>query len=267
MEIQLVELRFQSPPHLDYAGVKRRAEAILGNELDAPSPKDPYVLFHKNYVAYAGGNVPPQTAILAVDKPIELNAYTEDIQQSWLCPDAGSLLEDSGHTLLVTEWMARMLEPLDRVQLFHGVLQAVVEETRPVVMVFKHSQQVIDPSRYLAATDQGFIHRPGVLNVRFFNISNSEGDMILDTRGLHEIGLHDLQCHFRELEPNEVSRVLFNTAIYILENGPVIESGHTVAGIDEYSKWVCQFEDSLLEPARELLDLNPGAPFAAGGRK
>ncbi len=89
----------------------------------------------------------------------------------------------------------------------------------------------------------------------------------MDTRGLEEIGLHDLQCHFRGLNPNEISRVLYNTGVYIFENGAVIESGQTVMGIEPDSRWKCQFEDSLLEPTRELLDINPGSPFAAGGRE
>jgi hypothetical protein len=88
----------------------------------------------------------------------------------------------------------------------------------------------------------------------------------MDTRGLTEIGLHDLQCHYRDLDPTQVARVLFNTALYIFEKGPVIESGQTIAGIDPNSKWRCQFESSLLEPKREVLDINPGAPYAAGKR-
>jgi hypothetical protein len=95
----------------------------------------------------------------------------------------------------------------------------------PDALVFRHSQQVIAPADYLAACDKDPILRPGSLNVRFFNISNSEGDMIMDTRGLAELGLHDLQCHFWELEPKSVAAVLFNTAAYIFEKGPVIEFG------------------------------------------
>jgi hypothetical protein len=63
-----------------------------------------------------------------------------------------------------------------------------------------------------------------------------------------------------------VGRVLYSTALYIFERGPVIESGQTVAGIEPGSKWRCQFEDSLLDPKREVLDLHPGQPYAAGKR-
>jgi hypothetical protein len=142
----------------------------------------------------------------------------------------------------------------------------MIEVTRPDALVFKHSQQVIEPADYLAACGEDPIFRPGSLNVRLFNISNSDGDMNMDTRGLVEIGLHDLQCHFRHLDPTEVARVLFNTAVYIFQKGPVIESGQTVAGIEPDSRWRCQFENSLLEPKREILDLNPGNPYAAGNR-
>jgi hypothetical protein len=124
----------------------------------------------------------------------------------------------------------------------------------------------VAPADYLAACSEDPIVRPGSINVRFFNISNSDGDMLMDTRGLTEIGLHDLQCHFRDLEPDDVSRVLYNTALYIFEKGPVIESGQTVAGSEPGSKWRCQFENSLLEPKRDVLDLNPGKPYAAGNR-
>jgi hypothetical protein len=64
-----------------------------------------------------------------------------------------------------------------------------------------------------------------------------------------------------------LSRVLYNIALYIFDKGPVIESGQTVAGIQPGSKWCCQFEDSMLDPKREVLDINPGKSFAAGERE
>jgi len=268
--MQIVELHFRRRPTCDYAAVKARAQEILESELDCPDPSaadKAFLIVHKNYpVKYTDGQVPAQTAILATDQPPMLEAYQQDIQQSWRCRRAEELLRACKETRLVTEMMARLLSQQDRVSLFHGVLRAMIEVTKPDALVFKHSQQVIEPADYLAACDQDPIMRPGSLNVRFFNISNSDGEMLMDTRGLAEVGLHDLQCHFRGLDPKEVARVLLNTAVYIFEQGPVIESGQTVAGVEPDSKWRCQFENSLLEPKRELLDLNPGKPYAAGGR-
>jgi hypothetical protein len=202
-----------------------------------------------------------------VNEPVDLEKYRPEVQQSWSCRQAEEILSGCQQARLVTEMMARLLPPGDRVRLFHGVLQALIELTVPDALVFKHSQQVITPADYLATcTDEPF-RRPGSLNVRFYNIADSQGEKVMDTRGLTEIGLHDLQCHYRGLNPTQVAQILFNTALYIFQNGAVIQSGETVAGIDPGSKWRCQFEEALLEPKREVLDLNPGAPHAAGNRE
>jgi hypothetical protein len=274
MSMQMVELHFSEPPRCDYAAIKARAQAILGEELDASDPgkaDKAFLLFHKNHpIEYREGAVPAQTVVLAANEMVDLAKYQGEIEQSWGFRDCAQVLQESRHTLLVTEMMARALPPGERVRLFHGVLQAVIEVTGPQALVFKHTQQVVQPQAYLDAVGEESkmrpITRPGALNVRFFRIADPEGDMLMDTRGLEETGLHDLQCHFRQLDPNEVSRVLYNTALYIFEKGPVIESGNTVAGIAPDSMWRCQFEDALLEPKREVLDLDPGQPFAAGNR-
>ena len=269
--IQIVELHYRRRPTCDYAAVNARAQEILESDLDSSDPREAdkaFLIVHKQHpVRYANGQaVPAQTAILATDQPLEIEAYQQEIQQSWRCRGAEELLRGCKEARLVAEVMSQALRPQIRVSLFHGVLRAMIDAAAPDALAFKHTQQVVAPADYSAACSEEPFFRPGSLNVRFFNISNSDGDMIMDTRGLEEIGLHDLQCHFRELDRNEVGRMLYNTAVYIFEKGPVIRSGQTVAGIEPGSKWRCQFEKSLLEPKREVLDLNPGKPYAAGKR-
>lgn len=268
--MQMVELHYRQPPACDYAAVKTRAQAILGSEVDSSDPREAgkaFLIFHKDFpVTFTDAKVPAQTAILTTDRVPQLEAYQADIQQSWRCPQAADLLRECTASRLVTEMMSRPLPPQDRVWIFHGVLRALIECTTPTALVFKHSQQVIEPADYLESCDEDPILRPGSLNVRFFNIANSDGEKLMDTRGMTEINLPDLQCHFRDLDPEKVGQVLFNTAVYLFEKGPVIESGQTVAGVESNSKWLCQYEDSLWEPQREVLDLNPGPPHAAGNR-
>jgi hypothetical protein len=269
--MQMAELHYLSPPPNTAAAIVERAEALVHSGIQLPESEagsNTHIFFHKNHsVQFKNGAVTPATAILATNKASDPAAYAEKIQQSWSCVDAGERIAASTTSWLVTEMMARGLEPAERIRLFHGVLQAMVELTKPHAIVFEHSQQIVAPDAYLESCSDDPIQRLGSLNVRFYNINSSAAaDMIMDTRGLDEIGLHDLQCHFRDLDPNAVSQVLFTTARYIFENGPVIKSGQTVVGADPDSKWLCQFEESLLEPTRELLDLDPGPPFAAGAR-
>ena len=80
----------------------------------------------------------------------------------------------------------------------------------------------------------------------------------MDTLGLSALGLTDLECHFRGLDSRAVSRVLYNTAIYLAERGPVIEDGHTVPGIHRDEKWKCRQTRSLRCPTESFSGLSRG---------
>ena len=90
--------------------------------------------------------------------------------------------------------------------------------------------------------------------------------MLMDTLGGAAFGVPDVQCHFLQLDPAAVSPYLFNAGVYLVQNGDVIEDGHTLPSIDGQSKWSCQHEDALVPPERLVLDVNPGAGLAAGNR-
>jgi hypothetical protein len=90
--------------------------------------------------------------------------------------------------------------------------------------------------------------------------------MLMDTLGLAALGLPDLQCHYRIMEPGDVGRTLYDLALYIYQQGDVIKNGHTVEGVPPGSKWRAQHEKALVEPDREVIDLDPGPPYAAGKR-
>ena len=177
------------------------------------------------------------------------------------------LVSDSAlhRTVFVSELMSSLLPYRERLALFQRVLGGVLEIVPTLAINWRPTQQLVDPLAYLKALDSGgsALFFAGAVNVRFFNIENSNGDMLMDTLGLAALGLPDLQCHFRQLEPAEVSAVLHNTALYVFENGDAIEDGHTIDGHTRWSKWRCQHELALVEPKREVIDLNPGKDLAA----
>ena len=107
------------------------------------------------------------------------------------------------------------------------------------------------------------------VNVRFFNIEGTE-DMLIDTVGMSTLFLPDLQYHFHGMDPNWVVNHAYNVASYILEHDNSIQDGETIDGVADGQmcreiQWKCQYEDALIQPPREVLDIHMGN-YASGGR-
>ena len=95
--------------------------------------------------------------------------------------------------------------------------------------------------------------------------------MLVDTLGLHMLGVADVQFHFHGLQPSLVVNHAYNIGMYQLDGGMPIKDGETVDGFDEAGnirheiRWTCQYEMSMIEPKRAVLDVEAGE-FAAGNR-
>ena len=107
------------------------------------------------------------------------------------------------------------------------------------------------------------------VNVRFFNIEGTD-DMVIDSLGMSTLYLPDVQYLFNDMDPNWVVNHAYSILSYIYDNNAPIKSGETIDGvsegrIDSNVRWKCQYEEALIQPAREVLDINMNE-YAAGGR-
>ena len=94
--------------------------------------------------------------------------------------------------------------------------------------------------------------------------------MIVDTVGMSTLFLPDLQYHFHGMDPNWVVNHAYNVASYILEHDNPIQDGETIDGVENGQmsrkiQWKCQYEDALIQPPREVLDVYMGE-YASGRR-
>lgn len=223
-------------------------------------------------VQFREGTIPAQLALLG---PVGPSAKrTDDIkkalQQSWAFPAAAQVYQACGHMQLLTNMMSSPLSHQARRKIIANGLLALLETTQVDLIYWAPTQQMLSPAEVVERySDPRELANPlhGFLNVRFFNISNSNGDMLMDTLGLNALGLTDFQVHYRGLEPDSVARFLYNLGAYAFEKGDVIDDGHTVDGVDKKTRWTCRRENSLLDPQRQVLDIDPGQPFAAGNRR
>ncbi len=225
-------------------------------------------------VPYDGGEVParldppgggaPASPLVTVVLPGtalgEGGKSLPDTSQTWDWPEADDALAGARASVLVTEMFAGPYGTRDRVAALVGVVVALSAATRPVAISWPTSQRVTDPA---APVSDGL---GGLVNVRLFAVSDDEDEMVMDTRGLAPFGLPDLQVHFRDLEPPRLAALLYATADYLLQAGDVIGDGNTISGLEGDEHWRCEHEDALVPPARTVLDIDPGDPYAAGRR-
>lgn len=255
----MVEFLLTEPRALDAQQFEAAVRRELGrSRLIGESPGA--MIAHEDFFhEYPDGKVAPMlTAVIA---PERAKPPMIDASQSWRFPTAASVAASAGSRCVVTELVGFIHPPGDRVRAFHVSLCAAIEQLQPVGLWSPHSQQVVDP---LEVAENPLA---AVVNVRMFRVDSEPGVIVMDTLGLHDLGLPDVQCHFRDLDPSAVARLLYNVANYLFDAGDVIDDGETIDGIEAPERWKCQHEMALVGPKRIVLDLDVGRRHAAGRRK
>lgn len=203
-----------------------------------------------------------------------LAAREPSLQQSWNWREAAHVVGHCRRAVLVADHVDDWRGYRERVTRFRRVLAAAIRELNPLAVHCPSSQQFLEPrSLAEALEEEGGEELFGFLNIRFYKFEGHDkgieaefDETVMDTLGLGALGLPDLQAHFKHLDPSLVAQLLYSTAQYVFSEGPVIESGHNLQGFAPDQKWICQLEESITDPVRLVVDLNPGKPYAAGNR-
>lgn len=194
------------------------------------------------------------------------------LSQMWDCMDERDrIFEECRYQVVAVDMLAAALPALERANLDMDFLDALAELFPTCeAFYFQNSGKLIlgREVREHRIEGAGRFIRFGV-NARFFKVDGTE-DMVVDTVGMSTLFLPDLQYHFHGMDPNWVVNHAYNTAAYILENDSPIKDGETVDGIADGAfsrdlQWKCRYEEALIQPVREVLDICMGEN-ASGGR-
>lgn len=251
-ELLSVRLFFATRPELHPIVL---ADALRQHVGQVDNPESGLVFFFPDSLAeFAGGERVPTSVMLTEPAPLSSREGLEPaLQQSWHWPAAETTLATCRYEVIVTDFMTRALPEGQRVALFNKVLDALVPVLQPQALYFHNSQKLVEPAAFLA---RGREVLSGLLNVRFYNIADGAAqEMLMDTLGLHALGLPDFQLRFTDPDPGQVAGLLTNYAYYVFENGPVIEDGNTIQGLLPDTKLRCQYDESGVAPARTVIRL------------
>ncbi len=193
--------------------------------------------------------------------------------QMWNCPESEEIISKCKYQVIGMDMLARTLPYKERADLTMDFMETLVELYPTCKAVyFQNSGKMYkreDIVNHSIPRKDRFIYF--AVNVRFFNIDGTI-DCLIDTLGMSTMLLPDLQYHFKNMiDPNWIVNHAYNLLTYIFDNDCPFQSGHTVDGVvngqmSRELQWKVQFEDSLIQPKRPLMDVDMGS-YAAGSRQ
>jgi hypothetical protein len=267
----MVQLLYDTAPTVDCVRLTTKVEQYCGRIDPATRPAADATMAHYFMVdaqmQFKEGRLPSQLCLCRADSPPDAGRLSQALEQTWDWEEARQAVASTKHVLVANDLLAGGLEAKLRNKQFRGFIRAIQEVAPCRAMHWMNTQHIVNPARFVFQQDEQQAQRLyGSINVRFFNIQGTNGDRLMDTLGLAILGLPDIQCHFRELQPPDVARVLYNVACYVFERGDVIKDGETVPGVLDSERWHCRHEMALAGPERAVLDLDPGGQYAGGKR-
>lgn len=221
---------------------------------------------------FKDGKIPVQLSVFPCIEFKDSNIDSFTKSQMWDCADDKErILNECKYQIIATDMMAAALPILERANLDMDFLDALAQLYPTCeAFYFPNCGKLIlaDEVRTHQISGADRFIRFGV-NARFFNIQDTD-DMVVDTVGMSTLFLPDIQYHFHGTDPNFVVNHAYNLASYILLNDNPIESGETVDGLvdgrmNRDLQWKCQYEEALIQPSREVLDVCMGE-YASGDR-
>lgn len=269
-EVYSVELYMSKYPIVLENKLLESLRKYCGN-VEIISNKDSNITFAfmDHILEYRNANVPPGIAITISHEEPDEEKLKRSLEQSWNYSNNKELIKNCKVKVIVTDFVAIGLDYNKRVELFQKALYAIVEVLPCKLINFNITEQLISRDEYLENNplDEEYDLLFGMLNVRKFNIQGEEQEYIMDTLGLSAIGLCDLQCHFKNLDTNEVRDILYSYGYYIFDNPDVAEKIKEIEGTSlKGTRWKCKHEVAIIEPERIVLDINPGKEFSSENR-
>lgn len=192
--------------------------------------------------------------------------------QLWDCPESDTILDECQFRIVATDMLSSVLDYHQHAKMLVEYIEALMEAFPTCeAVLFDNSMKMHSRESIINCDlpdDFKFINL-GV-NVRFFQLQGTD-DFIVDSLGMSLLGLPDVQYHFHGMNVNAVVNHAYTLLSYIFDNGCVIESGDTFDGVNESGditgdvQWLLNYEDSLIQPVREVLDVDTGI-YASGDR-
>ena len=216
-------------------------------------------------------DIPPMLMLMGASEITKPVMNEIDQSQTWDCEEADEILASCKYQAFANDMMAAGLHYMDRAEMLIDYIEALMEiYPQCKAVVFETSKKMFTREAILNCRmpkESRFIYY--AVNVRFFRIQGTD-DMIVDTVGMSTLFMPDLQYHFHGMDPDWVVNHAYNFLSYMFDRENPIKDNDHIDGIEDGKisrdvRWNVRYEGSLIEPEREVIDVNMNE-YASGTR-
>ena len=271
-----IELLFEDMPKSPTANAVFREAKLRYGDINIISRKENHLQFSiDKYVSYNKDNTtsPVELAIGTI-KDFHKESISEfERSQIWNIKDSETILNNMKYSLKIWDINAERQIPKERALMLIDFVDIALKTYPTCKAIWIKSAGKLQLAQSIKSFKDVGIAKYifSMVNIRFFNIPDTN-EFIIDSMGLSNIGLSDVQFHFKGMNPNKVANLAYSLSRYILSNDDtMIKDGDTIDGMNDQGQmtpdvqWICRYEDSIVEPLRPVLDIETGK-YAAGDR-
>ena len=185
--------------------------------------------------------------------------------QMWNVRDAGQVLDRCTSAVRLTDENASKLDYKQRGKMLTELIEAGLDCYPDCAAVYiPASGRLVLAGQVRENPARGgdrFLYL--CVNTRVFSLRSDGRELLVDTVGLHLLGLPDVQYRFHTLNPNKVAKHAYSVASLLYAVGPMMKSGETIDGMDDYGvtpeiRWPFQYQMAMLEPPRTVMAIQAG---------
>lgn len=271
-----IELLFEDMPKAPTANAVFREAKLRYGDINIISRKENHLQFSiDKYVSYNKDNTtsPVELAIGSINDFNNESISEFERSQIWNIKDSETILNNMKYSLKIWDINAQRQIPKERALMLMDFVDIALKTYPTCKAIWIKSAGKLQLAQSIKSFKDVGIAKYifSMVNIRFFNIPDTN-EFIIDSMGLSNIGLSDVQFHFKGMNPNKVANLAYSLSRYILSNDDtMIKDGDTIDGMNDQGQmtpdvqWICRYEDSIVEPLRPVLDIETGK-YAAGDR-
>lgn len=200
---------------------------------------------------------PGITLLMPEMQGISLTETALEQCRNW--PEASSVLKNCEYEVGVMDFESLQMDHMNRLHLFNCAMISLIRATNPDVVYFPGAEKICNPPDLLQELGGEGPHLlAAAVHIRKHDLA--DGAIILDTVGMHTLGLTDFQIRANpQKDLNAVANLLWNFCYLVYQHGDHLITGHALQGLAGTGRWHCTRENAWQGPERVNISLLPEA--------